>query len=125
MVTLSDNVNFLTGLQLQLKIMHWQTKGVARHLAFGDTYDELSDLIDDLVECAISKYGRFHLSEGTKTITLKNLNDIDLSELISDARKHLIEFSSQYSAEKDSDILNIRDEILAKINKLAYRLTME
>jgi hypothetical protein len=33
--------------------------------------------------------------------------------------------SSELSSDNDTDLLNIRDEMLAKINKLAYLLTLE
>ncbi len=36
-MNLSSKVNFLLGLQIQMKINHWETKGIARHEAFGNT----------------------------------------------------------------------------------------
>ena len=50
MKTLGSNVNLFLGVQSQLKILHWQTKQYARHMAFGSTYDELDELIDAFVE---------------------------------------------------------------------------
>ena len=49
-MNINSNVNFFLGLSAQLKVMHWQTKGFARHKAFGETYDELGDLMDTFVE---------------------------------------------------------------------------
>ena len=40
----------LLGLQNQLQILHWQTKKYARHMAYGDTYETLEDLIDTFIE---------------------------------------------------------------------------
>ena len=77
-MNLSSKVNFLLGLQLQMKINHWQTKGIARHDAFGKTYDGLSDLIDEFVEVAMGKYGRFILENETKTIKISNLNELEI-----------------------------------------------
>lgn len=54
-MNLSTNVNFLLGLQVQMKINHWQTKGFARHQAFGGFYDDMDPLIDKFVECAMGK----------------------------------------------------------------------
>jgi hypothetical protein len=45
------------GLQVQMKINHWQTKGYARHKAFGKFHDVMGDLIDTFVESAMGKYG--------------------------------------------------------------------
>jgi len=69
-MNLASKVNFLLGLHLQLKINHWQTKGIARHEAFGNAYGDLTDLIDEFVEVAMGKYGRFVLDEETNNIKL-------------------------------------------------------
>jgi len=123
-MNLSSNVNFFLGLQMQLKINHWQTKGFARHNAFGSTYDELQDLVDTYVEEAMGKYGRFILDDETKTIELVNLSEIDLKGFINTLREALVQFTSQLD-QTDTNLLNIRDEILGLINKLGYLLTLE
>jgi DNA-binding ferritin-like protein len=123
-MNLSSNVNFFLGLQMQLKVNHWQTKGFARHNAFGSTYDELQDLVDRYVEEAMGKYGRFILDDETKTIELVNLSEIDMKGFINTLREALVQFTSQLD-QTDTNLLNIRDEILGLINKLGYLLTLE
>jgi DNA-binding ferritin-like protein len=123
-MNINFNVNLLLGLQNQMKICHWQTKGIARHEAFGGFYDDLTPLIDDFIEQAMGKYGRFVLDEETDTIKLSNLSDIDIEGMVDTTRKALVQITDQYDAE-DTDILNLRDEILGKLNKYAYLFTME
>ena len=123
-MNLSSNVNFFLGLQIQLKINHWQTKGLGRHQAFGSTYDELQELIDTYVEEAMGKYGRFVLDEETKTIQLSNLSELDIKSFINTIREALIQITDQVE-ETDTNLLNIRDEMLGLINKLSYLLTLE
>jgi hypothetical protein len=123
-MNISSNINFLLGLHQQLKICHWQTKGIARHEAFGNFYEDLVPLIDDFAEQAMGKYGRFVLDDETGTIKLVNLKDINVEALVSTTRKALVQFTDQFDAE-DTDILNLRDEILGKLNKYAYLFTME
>ncbi len=123
-MNISSNVNFLLGLQIQMKINHWQTKGYARHNAFGGFYDSLSDLIDTFIESAMGKYGRFTLDEETKTIQLSNLSELDMKGMISTVRDALVQMSEQLDS-SDTDLLNIRDEILGELNKLSYLLTLE
>ena len=123
-MNLSSNVNFFLGLQMQLKVNHWQTKGFARHNAFGSTFDELLELVDRYVEEAMGKYGRFILDDETKTIELVNLSEIDMKVFINTLREALVQFTSQLD-ETDTNLLNIRDEILGLINKLGYLLTLE
>ncbi len=124
-MNLSTKINFLLGLQIQLKINHWQTKGIARHDAFGKTYDGLGDLIDEFVEVAMGKYGRFTLDDETKNITLINLSEMNPSDMIKTCTDALVEFSSDLDSTQDTDLLNIRDEMLGLLNKLLYLLTLE
>jgi len=107
-----------------MKINHWQTKGFARHNAFGGFYDSLNDLIDMFVESAMGKYGRFALDEETKTIHLSNLSELDMKGLVSTVRESFVQMSEQLD-QTDTDLLNIRDEMLGELNKLAYLLTLE
>jgi DNA-binding ferritin-like protein len=123
-MNLSSNVNFLLGLQNQMKICHWQTKGIARHEAFGNFYDDLTPLIDDFIEQSMGKYGRFTLEEETKTIQLSNLSEIDIKGLVNTTRQALVQLTEQLDP-SDTDLLNLRDEILGKVNKYAYLFTME
>jgi DNA-binding ferritin-like protein len=121
---LSTNVHFLLETQLQIKINHWQTKGFARHNAFGGFYDALDELIDTFVESAMGKYGRFVLSDEEKTIQLSNLSELDPKAMLNTVREALIQMSDEFE-ETDTDLMNIRDEILGELNKLAYLLTLE
>ena len=123
-MNLSSNVNFLLGLQVQMKICHWQTKGIARHDAFGGFYDDLTPLIDDFIEQAMGKYGRFVLDDETKTIQLSNLSEIDIKGLVVTVRKALVQMTDELDS-SDTDLLNLRDEILGKLNKYSYLFTME
>jgi hypothetical protein len=124
-MNLATKVNFLLGLQTQLKINHWQTKGIARHEAFGKTYDDLGGLIDEFVEISMGKYGRFVLDGDEKNITLINLSEMNPSDMIKTCADALIEFSSDLDESRDTDLLNLRDEMLGLLNKLLYLLTLE
>lgn len=123
-MNLSSNVNFLLSLQTQMKINHWQTKGFARHNAFGGFYDSLDSLIDRFVESAMGKYGRFTLDEETKTIQLSNLSELDMKGLINTVRESFVQLSDQLD-QTDTDLINLRDEMLGELNKLSYLLTLE
>jgi hypothetical protein len=72
----------------------------------------------------MGKYGRFILDDETKTIELVNLSEIDMKGFINTLREALVQFTSQLD-ETDTNLLNIRDEILGLINKLGYLLTLE
>lgn len=124
-MNLSSNVNFLLQLQCQIRILHWQTKGFARHEAFGKTYAAMEVLIDDFVEIYMGKYGRFSLSENEKSISIDNLSELELTAFLKNVKSELIGMSNDLSKDKDTDLLNLRDEMLGLINKLSYLLTLE
>ena len=123
-MNIASNINFFLGLQSQLKIMHWQTKGFARHTALGTTYDALDVLIDTFVEEAMGKYGRFKLDENTNQIQLFNLSELNVPDMVNKVCEALIQYNLQFE-ETDTNLLNIRDEMLGLFNKLKYLFTLE
>jgi hypothetical protein len=117
-------INFIT-LQEQFRVLHWQTKSYARHNAYGGIYDALNDLIDGFIEVYMGKYGRVEFASGEGTIVLKNTNDLGLNEFLNQNLEFLMSLSNSLDPQKDTDLLNIRDEMMAEINKLKYLLTLK
>jgi DNA-binding ferritin-like protein len=123
-MNLNTKVNLLLGIHAQLKIFHWQTKGYSRHNAFAQTRDELEDLMDSFVEESMGKYGRFSLDEETKTIELFNLSELKPLEMVETICQSFIGFTQELDP-VDTNLLNIRDEMLGLFQKLKYLLTLE
>lgn len=115
----------LLKLQNQLRILHWQTSKFSEHEAFGKTYKILDDLIDELVEVHQGKYGKISFSEAIQ-IDIVNYDELSIMDVLEDVAEYLItSFQKEHDSEKDTDCLNIRDEILAAVNKLKYLLTLQ
>jgi DNA-binding ferritin-like protein len=114
----------LLTIQNQFRIYHWQTKSFARHSAFGDVYSELDGLIDEFVEVCMGKHGRPSFSGGY-TLGGSDIEELELTEYINSVCEYLVGLSEDYDPKMDSDLLNIRDEMLAEINKLKYLLTLK
>jgi hypothetical protein len=72
----------------------------------------------------MGKYGRFELDEESKTINLQNLVELDLKGMLKTTKDALIQFTDEFEP-TDTNLLNIRDEILGEVNKLQYLLTLE
>lgn len=123
-MNIGSKVKFLLEAQTQFKIMHWQTKGYARHNAFGVIYDTLSDLIDTFVEESMGKYGRFVLEDEDKTIQIQNLSEINTRAMINTIAQSLVQFTDEFDS-TDTNLLNVRDEMLGSVYKLSYLLTLE
>jgi hypothetical protein len=115
-------LQFFIQLQQQFRTLHWETKSYARHKAYGDIYGTLDDLVDTFMETHMGKYGRPKFD--TINIELQAMKNIKINDFINDAIDFLNGLSEKLS-DKDTDLLNIRDEMLAELNKLKYLLTLD
>jgi len=113
----------LLRIQNQLRIFHWQTESFAQHKAFGKAYEELDGLIDQFVEVYMGKYGRSK-AKIAYNIELQNFEEQYLL-VIDTYIDHLISLNNELDAVMDSDLLNIRDEMLGLFNRLKYLLTLK
>jgi DNA-binding ferritin-like protein len=115
----------LLKLITQLRIFHWQTDSYAQHKAFGNAYESLSDLIDRLVEVHQGKYGRI-VYTSPAGLEISNSEDLNVQDILTEVTDYLTtNFNEIHDSVKDSDCLNIRDEIVAELNKLKYLLTLK
>lgn len=110
-------------MENQMRVFHWQTMSYAEHKAFGKTYDNLTELIDNFVEVCMAKHGRPDFG-GEFNIPQFDYKSINVDEYINSMIEFLISLDGVYQEPLDSDILNIRDEMLAETNRLKYLLTL-
>ena len=105
-----------------MRIYHWQTKSFAEHSAFGDAYSNLDELIDEFMEVYIGKNER-PVAKDKFNISLMNISENKVS-VINAFIDVLSQDLPQALDERDTDLLNIRDEMLGLLNKLKYLLTL-
>jgi hypothetical protein len=118
-------VTMMLQIQIQFKILHWQTFSEARHVAYGNQYNSLGDHIDEFVEVMMGKYGRFQLPEEGTNLQVFNLKALEINSFLDTVTEFFINMTDQLDARKDTDLLNIRDEMLGDTNKLKYLLTQK
>lgn len=111
----------LVAIQTQLRFFHWQTKSYARHQAYGGTYDAMDGLIDTFVEVLMGKYGRVPAVQ----FKVYNRNEKDITAFIDETIMYLLSLTNELNPQTDTDLLNIRDEMLAEFNKLRYLITLK
>jgi hypothetical protein len=112
----------LVQFQQQMRIFHWQTDSFAKHKAFGKIYESLDGLVDEFVETYMGTFGKSKPTSPFNLTLLPLQDDGVVSEVLEDFVDYLKEMS--YEIEENSDLLNIRDSILAEVNKLKYLLTL-
>ncbi len=95
-----------------------------RHKATDDLVGALDESIDSFVETYMGKYGRPILKGRDSTIRLENIHDKNSPALIKDAVQWLTHTLPKHLKSVDTDLLNIRDEIIATLNKTLYLFTL-
>ena len=117
----SDHIHFFLQLRNQIKLYHWQTHVYARHIATDQILEKIDKNTDAFVEIYIGKYGRPKLSGKNATISLQNLTEAGALRLVKAGIKYLQSFTKTLF---DSDLLNIRDEIMSDLSQLQYLFTL-
>lgn len=108
-------------IQNQLRIYHWQTPSYAQHKAFGEAYESFDGLIDSFVEVYLGKN-----KTGISLFTFKfelNSYDENYTKFIETCILFLNSLSNELN-EDDTDLFNIRDEMIAVLNRLKYLLQL-
>ena len=106
-----------------IKLYHWQTTVFARHKATCDLHIELMRLMDQFVEVFMGRYSRPKFENGIR-LNIQELSDESATETIQEYIDYLKNDLPKYLKSDDTDLLNIRDEILANLNKTLYLFTL-
>jgi len=116
-----------------VKLYHWKTCSYAAHKASDELYDSLNKNIDKFVEVLLGKLNgkRVNLTN-EKTIPLIDFPngpnfDEDMKTEIMKVKKYLIDLdNNSFLLEmSNSDLFNIRDEILGSLNQFLYLLSFK
>ena len=116
-------IHDLLEFSAQVKLYHWQTKVYARHVASDKLFGEINSLIDKFVEVYIGKYGRPMMAKTYQSLKIDNFSDDIMVTYLQKWVTYLQDKLPTQIDKKDSDLLNIRDEMLALINNTLYLFT--
>ena len=119
------NIHFFLTMRDQIKMYHWQTGIFSRHKATDAVLKSLDEHIDMFVEVYMGKYGRPTLTRMNNTVVLKNMGDKTVSKFIKDCVLYLEGPLTKGLKGVDTDLGNIRDEMLADLNQLLYLFTLK
>ena len=121
----AEQIRFFLHLRDQIKLYHWQTRVYARHIATDKMLEKLDKSIDSYVEIYIGKYGRPKVNGKNALITLQNLSEAGATRMIVAAVKYLQGPLTKTLNPVDTDLMNIRDEIVGDLNQLLYLFTLK
>jgi DNA-binding ferritin-like protein len=111
-----------------VKLYHWKTTSHSQHKATDELYTKLNENIDSFVEIMLGKTGgRVNLT-GQKTLPLLDYTNVmDFTKEINKYKQFLIDMNKDagLNITNNSDLLNVRDELLADLNQFTYLLTFK
>jgi hypothetical protein len=108
-----------------VKLYHWQTHLYARHKATDEVITALDGLIDLYVEVYMGKYGRPTITRTTNTIQIKNMADKTAMKFIKDCLEYINGPLTRSLKATDTELINVKDEMLAELNKLLYLFSLK
>ncbi len=121
----ADILQVMLFVRNQVKIYHWQTFSFARHKATDDLVSSLDENIDKFTEVYMGKYGRPHFTSKNSKIEVFDAKDSKGHVVIEQCVKWLMTDLPKRLKKTDTDLINIRDEIVADLNKARYLFTLE
>lgn len=109
-----------------VKLYHWKTRSYAQHKATDELYEKLNESIDSFVEILLGKdQSRLNMVEKRMPKMIDTSAMVDFRARIYEYREFLMDMNTYFDSRRDSDLLNIRDEILGHINQFLYLLSFD
>ena len=106
-----------------VKLYHWKTRSFSQHKATDELYERLNGHVDKFVEVLLGKdESRIKMVE-RRCELLDFSEGADFKERVYEYREFLVDMNRYFDAKRDTDLLNIRDEILGDINQFLYLMT--
>ena len=115
--------NFLY-FQTSLKICHWQTFSYSVHKATDELYESISENIDKFVEVLQGTRNERVFFSKPEYITLTNVDNVNKNILLTNFKNYLLSLTSD-NIITETDLINIRDEMLGDIDQTLYLFTFK
>ena len=111
-----------------VKLYHWKTTSYSQHKATDELYSELNSSIDSFVEIMLGKNGSRVNLTGTKSIPLLDYTELGgFKQEVERYKTFLINMDNDFNLKSNmnTDLMNVRDEILGQLNQFTYLLTFK
>jgi hypothetical protein len=124
MKSCEDIIQAMFHAMLTIKLYHWQTRSFSRHKATDNLFTTIVTLTDTFMETFIGRHSRPRFSDGLR-IAVNELSDNDAVLYLHDLSSYLRKDMPKFLSSSDTDLLNIRDELLSSINQTLYLFTLK
>ena len=119
-----DDINFFMTMREQIKLYHWQTKVYSRPKATDEVLKGLDENIDKYVEVYMGKYNRPKMTTRNNSFKLQNLSESSIVKFVKQCITYLKGTLVKGLSPQDTDLFNIRDEMLSDLDQLLYLFTL-
>lgn len=117
-----DLITFFFRLSSSLKLYHWKTSMYPRHISSGDLFDTVISTTDKFMETYFGKYGKGQIASLECSADL--YDDREVVSFLKEAIMFLNDLvKNRLVKDTDTDLLNIRDDLVGSINKTLYLFT--
>jgi hypothetical protein len=108
-----------------IKLYHWNTRSFAQHKATDELYAKLNDNMDRFVEIMLGKRNE-HIDLSNEHARMVDTRDLtEIKDKIHEYRTFFQDMGRHFTAEEDSDLLSVRDDILGDLNQFLYLLSFD
>ena len=118
-------ISFFFSLSNTVKLYHWSTSLYSRHKSSDDLFNTITDLTDKFMEIYQGKYGKVN-DYDTKSVQIGVVDEYSVVAFL----REMISFLSSLEKKgilkpSDTDLLNIRDDLVGHINQTIYLFSFE
>ena len=116
-----------------VKLYHWKTLSYAQHKATDELHEHMQSNVDKFVEILLGKdesrlgmiNKRIDNSLTVKIDSSAPKSQDEFQQKLMKYRRFLTSLDSLFDEKEDSDLLNIRDELLADLNQFLYLFALK
>ncbi len=120
---IGDIALYLTKVRDTVKLYHWTTANYARHIAADKLVDMITTKMDLILETIQGSRGMRAKVNGD--IKIKNMTDTSIVLFLKSYKNWLTNTFTNMLRDNETDLLNIRDEMISDVNKILYLFTLE
>lgn len=118
-------VSKMLAVRNNIKLYHWATGSFARHKATCDFVGSFDGLVDSFVETYSTRYGKPKMGT-VMTLDLAVFTDAEAMQYLENFASFLVmELPKYLNSKTDSDLINLRDEILNLVHQTLYLFTFK
>jgi phosphotransferase system IIB component len=111
-----------------IKLFHWKTNIYSAHKASDELFGKISENIDKFVEILLGKLNIKPIMDKITCIKIQNLkSNKECENYVKSIKSYLISLDNNklLRTMSNTDLYNIRDEILGDLNQFLYLLTLK